>query len=154
MIWEELDEALILTDIDASNYSDVMEIMGREFVSNGYCKDTFVEALKEREAEYPTGIDIDGFGVAMPHTNITHVNKSAVGIGVLKNPVTFTHMGTDDEEVNVKLIFMLAVQDPNAHLEKMQAILSVIQDKDVLAKLALAKDKKEIISLIKEKEMA
>lgn len=154
MIWEELDENLILLNIESSNSSDVLEFMGNKFINNGYCKDSFINALKEREEEYPTGINIDGLGVAMPHTNVNHVNKSTVGIGVLKKPIKFIHMGTDDEEVDVRVIFMLAVKDPNAHLEKIQTILTVIQDKNILEKIILAKNKEEIISLIKEKEMA
>ena len=60
-------------------------------------------------------------------------------------------MGTDDEYVNAQVIFMLAV-DEKEHLELLQAILAVLQDQEVLKKLIKAKDAKEIIEIIKEKE--
>ncbi len=152
MVWEELKEALIFPEVDAADSADVMRKIGSAFIREGYCKESYVDALIEREAEYPTGLDIDGIGVAIPHTPVEHVNESATAIAVLKNPVTFVQMG-DDETTEVKLIFMLAVRDPKAHLDKLQTILAIIQDKDVLGKLLKATDKEEIINIVKEKEI-
>ena len=101
---------------------------------------------------FPTGLDIDGLGVAIPHTDVSHVNKAGIAIGVLKKPVTFIQMGSDDEEIGVKLVFMLAVTDPNAHIDELQRIIEIIQDKDVLEKLFTVTDKDTIIEVIKEKE--
>ena len=90
-------------------------------------------------------------GVAIPHTDVSHVNKKGIAIATLKQPVEFVEMGTDDEYVNAQVIFMLAV-DEKGHLELLQAILAVLQDQEVLKKLIKAKDAKEIIENIKEKE--
>lgn len=152
MIWEELKDELIFTDLEAKTYEDVMERVGEAFIQAGYCKDTYKEALKVREAEYPTGLDIDGIGVAIPHTDVSHVNKQGTAIAVLKNPVTFVQMGSDDETTEVRLVFMLAVKEPSTQIDKLQAILGIIQDKEVLRKLLEVKDKEEIIEIIKEKE--
>ena len=70
----------------------------------------------------------------------------------MKRPVHFYQMGTTDEHVNAKLIFMLAVEDPKEHLVFLQRILMVLQDQEVLGKLTKTKDKQEIIEIIKEKE--
>lgn len=107
----------------------------------------------EREKEFPTGLDIDGFGVAIPHTNVSHVNKQGIAIGVLKEPVTFIQMGTDDEEVAVKLVFMLAVVDPASHIDQLQKIIAMIQDKEVLQNITNAEDAEHIIEIVKEKEI-
>lgn len=152
MIWEELNEQLIFTDLEAKTYEDVMDQVGEAFIQEGYCKDTYKEALKVREAEYPTGLDIDGLGVAIPHTDVSHVNKQGTAIAVLKNPVTFVQMGTDDETTEVRLVFMLAVKEPSTQIDKLQSILAIIQDKETLKKLLEVKNKKEIIEIIKEKE--
>lgn len=152
MIWEELKEQLIFTDLEAKTYEDVMDQVGEAFIKEGYCKDTYKDALKVREEEYPTGLDIDGLGVAIPHTDISHVNKQATAIAVLKNPVTFVQMGSDDETTDVRLVFMLAVKDPSTQIDKLQAIIEIIQDREVLNKLLQVKNKAEIIEIIKVKE--
>ena len=154
MIWNQLDNKLVVIGMDAGTTDEVMAAMGGKFVELGYCKESYIQALKDREAEYPTGIDIDGVGVAMPHTDVSHVMKAGIGIATLKKPVTFTHMATDDVLVDVKIVFMLAVDDPNRHLEEIQDILAVIQDKETLKRILAAEKPENVIEIIKEKEIA
>ena len=154
MIWNQLDSKLVVIGMDAGTTDEVMAAMGGKFVELGYCKESYIQALKDREAEYPTGIDIDGVGVAMPHTDVSHVIKAGIGIATLKEPVTFTHMATDDVLVDVKIVFMLAVDDPNRHLEEIQDILAVIQDKETLKRILAAEKPEDVIGIIKEKETA
>ena len=110
-----------------------------------------MQALKDREAEFPTGINTG----EKRSRNSTYRRKPCkqkrIAIATLKQPVEFVEMGTDDEYVNAQVIFMLAV-DEKGHLELLQAILAVLQDQEVLKKLIKAKDAKEIIEIIKEKE--
>lgn len=152
MIWSELDSQLIAVSIDADTKDAIMETMGGRFVELGYCESSYIQALKDRELEFPTGIDIDGVGVAMPHTDVSHVKRAGIGIATLKQPVTFVHMATDDTPVEVKVVFMLAVDDPGRHLEKIQDILAVIQDKKTLERIMTAGNPEEVINIIKEKE--
>ena len=152
MIWEELKDSLIFTGLEAGTSDDVMRQLGAAFIKEGYCKETYVNALIKREGEFPTGLDVNGIGVAIPHTDVSHVNMPGIAIAVLENPVTFIQMGTDDETTQVRLVFMLAVKDPNAHLENLQQIIAIIQDTDVLEKLLEVNEKKEIIEIIREKE--
>lgn len=153
MIWEELKESLIEIGMEARTSQDVFCQLGGALTREGYTKESYIEALAERERNYPTGLDINGIGVAIPHTDVSHVNQSGIAIAVLKEPVTFIQMATDDEEVKVKLVFMLSVVDPDAHLEELKQILAIIQDTEVLEKLTKVNEKKEIIEIIKEKEI-
>ncbi len=153
MVWEELKKELIFTDFDAKTPDDIFEVLGGELVHAGYAKESYVQALKDREEEFPTGLCVDGFGVAIPHTPEEHVNEVATAIAALSHPVTFLEMGTDDP-VDVSLVFMLCVTDPQAHLEQLQQIVKIIQDKEVLKKLQGTSDQQAIIDIIKEKEQA
>lgn len=154
MIWEELKDTLIAIDLDAKSDKEVMEQLGGLFIREGYAKESYVDALITREKEFPTGLDVDGVGVAIPHTDVSHVNKAGIAIGILREPVTFVQMATDNETVEVGLIFMLAVVNPNEHIDQLQRIIAIIQDKNVLNKLLEAKDTNQIIEIIKEKENA
>lgn len=152
MIWENLNLELVFPELEVENSSEVMEKMGAAFIKECLCKESYIEALINREAEFPTGIDVDGFGIAIPHTDISHVNVAGIGVATIKNPVKFIQMGTDDEEVDVKVVVMLAIDDPNKHLTMLQNILAVLQDKNVLNALSKATKKEEIIEIIKNKE--
>ena len=134
MVWEKLKEELIIPGLEAKSSDDIFEALGGKLVKQGYCKESYVQALKDREAEFPTGINTGEKGVAIPHTDVSHVNKKGIAIATLKQPVEFVEMGTDDEYVNAQVVFMLAV-DEKGHLELLQAILAVLQDQEVLKKL-------------------
>ncbi len=152
MIWEDLNDNLIIPDLNAKNKEEVFRILGGKLIEEGYCKDSYIDALIEREKDFPTGINMGEIGIAMPHTDKEHVNKSAMAIGVLKEPIHFFQMGSTDEPVDAKLIFMLAVEDPNEHLVFLQRILIVLQDQKVLKQLIQTKERKKIREIIKEKE--
>lgn len=152
MIWEDMDKDLILLDQEAACENDVFEILGGAFIEKGYSKSSYVEALKEREANYPTGLDINGFGIAIPHTESAHVLRETEGIMTLKKPVRFIQMGSDDIEVNVNVVMMLAIENPQQHIRKLQRILMIVQDEAVLRKIYHAKTPQEVIECIKEKE--
>lgn len=152
MIWEKMNPAMILTDLEAASADEVLEKVGDAVIRAGYAKESYVQALKDREKDYPTGLDVDGIGVAIPHTSVEHVLKSGVAIATLKEPVTFVQMGTDDETAEVEVVFMLAVTDPSGHIDELQQILAILQDTAVLQKLMNAENAQQIIELIREKE--
>lgn len=152
MIWEDLKDSLIIPSLDVSTFEDVMKEVGGVLIKEGYAKESYIKALIKREKEFPTGLDINGVGVAIPHTDVSHVNEAATAIAVLNKPVKFIQMGTDDEPVDVSLVFMLAVVNPSAHIDHLNRILSIIQDTEVLKQLLEVKDKQQIINIIKEKE--
>ncbi len=152
MIWEELDKAIIFNDIDVKDWKDVMNQVGGTLIQENYAKESYVDALIARETEFPTGLDVNGIGVAIPHTDVSHVKKPGIAIAVLKKPVDFVQMGSDDDIVKVQLIFMLAVVDPSAHLERLQRILAIIQDTAVLNELLSVHEKEDIVEIIKKKE--
>ena len=102
MVWEELRGDLIFPDVAAKTTDDVFDQLGGALTKAGFGKESYVQALKNREEEYPTGLNVNGVGVAIPHTPVEHVNDTAICIGVLRDPVTFREMGTDDP-VPVKL---------------------------------------------------
>ena len=154
MIWEELKSSLILPELKAQSYEDIMKQLGSALIQEGYAKESYVDALIQREKEFPTGLDVNGVGVAIPHTDISHVNRAGIAIAVLRRPVTFVQMGTEDENVDVQLIFMLAVVNPNEHIDQLQRILAIIQDTNVLKQLLNVKETKQIIQIIKEKEQS
>lgn len=153
MIWEDLNKNLILLQAEATSPNEVFDELGNRFIQEGYSTQDYVHALKRREAQFPTGLDINGFGVAIPHTDAGYVLKECEGIMTLKEPVTFIQMGSDDIQVQVKVVFMLAIEDPKTHIQKLQQILRIIQDNKVLEKIYQAQSKEEVVQIVKQKEL-
>ena len=152
MIWEDLNKDLMILHADAKTADNVFDQLGTLFIQHGYSRENYVEELKKREKDYSTGLEIDGFGIAIPHTEAANVIHEAEGIMTLREPVPFIQMGTVDQVVNVNVVMMLAIENPKKHIKKLQRIIEIIRDTDVLNKIHQANSADEIIELIKEKE--
>ena len=55
-------------------------------------KNEYVEAIKQREKEYPTGLPSTDPVVAIPHANYEMVKKTTLAIATLNEPVLFENM--------------------------------------------------------------
>lgn len=152
MIWKELEESLIFVNLEAANYRQVLERLGNAMIREGYAGESYAAALLKREKDFPTGLDIHGIGVAIPHTDACHVIKEGIAAASLKTPVLFYQMGEDGIQIPVSLVFLLAVKEPETHLKRLQGILDIIQDKDILERLLKAGSSEEIIQIIRSKE--
>lgn len=142
------NEDLILLDIEATNHEEAILQLSQRFFENGYAKKTYSQALIEREKEFPTGLKTNISAVAIPHADPEHVEYGSLGIGTLKTPVTFRAMDTK-AELQVNILFMLAITDSTSQLKMLQSVIEIIQNDNALMKIELSKSKQEIIKLIK-----
>ena len=75
MIWEDMKESLIFRDLQVSDNKEALEILGNAMLQEGYVMEDFPVAVWQREQNFPTGLNVDGIGVAIPHTEAHHVKK-------------------------------------------------------------------------------
>lgn len=147
-----LNPELIEIDAEAEGKEEIIKKLANLLISKGYAKESYLEAILERERIFPTGLPTEGVGVAIPHADIKHVIKPAIAVAILKNPVQFNVMGNPEEKVSVKIIFMLAITDPNVQLKLLQDLMEVFQNKELLLKLAVSKDVDTVLKLMTIKE--
>lgn len=141
-------EAVIL-DLDASNFEEVIRVLGGKLQEQGFVKDDFVEAALERERNLPTGLPLGGdYNAAIPHVDIEYVNKPALGLATLKNEVVFYNMVESDEEVPCRLVIMLALEQPKSQVEMLQSVAAVLQDPETIKKLINAKFTEEVFTIL------
>ena len=154
MIWEELKDDLIFYDLQAADYKAVLQIMGDAMIQAGYGEEGFTEAVLEREKDYPTGLDIDGIGVAIPHVDADHVKKEGLAISILKDPVEFGAMGEQKSMIPVKIVIMFTVAGAGKQIDRLLQILNVLRDEEILKDLLSAQSKEEIRTAIQKREKA
>lgn len=140
---------LILVDVDARDAEDAIRKVGKHLFDGGFVKDTYVDAVAQREKEYPTGLQLKSMAVAMPHTAGIHVNIPAVCIAKLSHPVTFSHMGDPETKVSAEILFMMAIKNPEAQLETLQKVMGIFTNDEAVAAFQTAKDKLELLSVAK-----
>ncbi|MGO3021543.1 MAG: PTS sugar transporter subunit IIA [Lactococcus cremoris] len=145
-----IDKDYIFNKEVFKNKEEVFEKLGKRLEEDNIVQSGFVKALKEREADYPTGLPVE-IGVAIPHTDGTLVNKDKLIFVTLEEPVSFNEMGGKDEDtVEVSIVIMLAVGNGKKHLETLTKLINTIQNKDFVEQLYSTNNKEEMHSIIVE----
>lgn len=143
-----LRKELIKVGLDAADEEDALRQMSAEFVALGVAKDSFPEALLERERVYPTGLPAIAFDIAIPHCASENVNETSMGVAVLAHPVEFLQMGSPEIILHPEILFMLAIKDPKKQIETLQKIMGVIQNADLLNAIKKAQSADEVYELL------
>ena len=114
------NESLILKFDKPMTDREVLSAMTDYLCEKGIVKDTYKQAILEREQSFPTGLKTGGINVAIPHADICHVNEAAICVAVLKTPAPFRAMDEPDNDVPVSLVIMLALTEAHGHIEMLQ----------------------------------
>ncbi len=139
VIAELLQPSCVLLNRDYENSEEIIRAIGNELFKAGFVKDTFAQAAIDREKQLPTGLPLaGGFNAAIPHTEIEHVLKPALGLVTLAKEVNFQNMVSPTETVPVRLVFVLALEQPKAQIEMLQEIAAVLQNPDLVKRLLSA----------------
>ena len=86
------DQELCLFHIKPDDQTQLFEKMYEKLYLSGCVKSSFLDGITTREAEYPTGLEFNGIGFAIPHTDSVNVNKSQICFASLDEPVIFQDM--------------------------------------------------------------
>ena len=139
-----MDLDLIKLNVKANSSEDVIRLLGKEMKKKDYVKSGYIDAVLAREAILPTGLNLNDFGVAIPHTDTQYVNKASIGVAVLSKPIKFNNMINPKEKIQVQLVFLLAIQDPSNQVQLLQKLMAVFQNIDLLKLIQKATTKEEI----------
>ena len=142
-----LNENLIFQDLDFSTADEALEYLAGELHQQGLGVEDYVDAVLAREKEYPTGLPAK-INVAIPHTDSKYVNEPSVAVGILNQPVQFKSMENPDNILDVQIIMMLAIKDPNNQIEFLQSVISLIQDESALEDILSSGDKNKIKEIL------
>lgn len=148
ILHENLDKGYVICKVDTKEKLETLDVLANVLVEKGFVKESFVDAVKEREKVFPTGLPMEAFGVAIPHTDSVHVNKKAILCAVLENDNEFICMGTDDETVSCKMAFMLAIISPEDQIAMLGKLMETCQNVDTLNTIYELKDMDKIVSVM------
>lgn len=149
-ISELFHKEIIVTNLEAENREEVFRVLYKKLLDNGYVKESFLEGIIKRENTFPTGLLLNNYNVAIPHTDAEHVLKPAIAVATLSKPVIFKNMANSQEDVNVNIVFMIALNESHSQVKILQQIIQLIQNDTVLKELIEAKNRDEILKIIKE----
>lgn len=139
---------LIKPKLKASSSEEVIKTLGELLLNSGYVADTYINAVLQRESTLPTGLQVGRLNVAIPHTDAVHVKESTVSLATLDKPVKFRLMEDPTKEVDVSIVFLLAVREPKAQVELLRRLMSIFQNEDLLAQIENTEDSEAIFNML------
>ncbi|SEA30482.1 PTS sugar transporter subunit IIA [Selenomonas ruminantium] len=148
-------EDLVLPEITVNNSNEAIKQTGEVLHKAGFVSEEYVESVLKRESSFPTGLQLAGLALAIPHaTPEGNVAKNGIAVGRLTTPVYFQSMENPEKEVAAEYIFMLALKDSERHLEVLKQLFASLQKPSVIAALKGAKTKAEIMSVVEHNFLA
>jgi len=142
------DQDLILTNLECSSKHDFLEKVSVFLHEKGYVTENFKEALIRREEKYPTGLRTEPYHVAIPHTDPENIRRPFIAMVRPKQQIEFTEMGTDDQTLDVQLIFVLGLKKAESQTALLQRLIDMFMNKEVMDRLLVETEKTHILSIL------
>lgn len=143
-----MKEPLLYHQLSVATQRELFGKLSTELEVEGIVQQHFLEALIERESEFPTGLPLK-IGVAIPHTDGTYVNEDRLVFATLEQPIPFNEMGEDEEDViEVSVVIMLAIKEGKKHLSILQKLIESLQKEGFVEQLAQAEDVNKMETVI------
>ena len=114
----------IYLDIEAKDHTELFTKMAEIFKEKGYVKESYLDAIIEREKKYPTGFEFDGYNIALPHTDAEHVLVQKTVIVRLKKEIKYKEV-VSNKEIPVKLFIMLLVKNGYEQTEILEKLIAI-----------------------------
>lgn len=149
---EEHDPSKILAlgniqvDVDVKDRDGALKYLANFAVQNNLATDAskVLASYEQREQEGSTGMT-EGF--AIPHAQSAAINKSAMIILKLKNPIDWESL--DGKKIDTVISFLIPEVDSNSHLKYLSNTAKLLTHEDFIASLKKANTPEEIYHLFK-----
>jgi PTS system galactitol-specific IIA component len=135
MLKQYLCDDLVFRDKEYKDYEDLLSDVMKTLVDKKCVEKEFEEALIEREKEFPTGLQLDGYAVAIPHGGSQYVLKDFISLVTLKNPIKMNRMDNPEEALTVDILFIIGFGKSETHLQCLKQLMGLIQDPKVIEDL-------------------
>ena len=148
-----ISEPLIFTQASYQTSDDLFEGVSKQAFQLGKVRDDFLARVKEREATFPTGIQLENLGVAIPHTDAECVLEEFVAVVVNQEPVEFKSMEDMNQSVPASIVFVLGLNQPHAQLEMLQSLMGLLQNDAVLKDIIAAASAQDVLTIVNKNNL-
>jgi PTS system galactitol-specific IIA component len=141
----------VFIDFNGNSDKEIVANLADKMYEKKLVKDSFKNAVLEREEVFPTGLQVQDYGIAIPHADSVHVNEPSIAVAKLNHPVKFGKMGGEDgETVNVNIVIMMSILNDKDQLPTIMKILDIFADETKIKKIKGSTTKTELHSFFVE----
>lgn len=146
---EMLHEDTIFLTIDANDRDDLFEQIAERLNKLGYVKDSYAEALKKREDEFPTGLVTKYLSIALPHVDPENINKPFIAAVKNAKLIHMLQMGSN-EDMKAQYFFFLGITDSSHQVVLLQKFMLLLRNKNFTDELTSQTDPKKMFEFLKK----
>lgn len=143
-----LNKDLIFTNLEINNDIYILEQLGLALYSKGYVKNSFTDALIQREKEFPTGIENGAINIAIPHADPKHVFKPTIAIATSKTGIKFKRIDNPEKTLLVKAVFLLAIKNAETQLTALKELMDLVCDYSKMNKIINCDSSEEVFETL------
>ncbi|ATX71113.1 PTS system, galactitol-specific IIA component [Spiroplasma clarkii] len=126
-------------DVRVQDFAELIAKFSQIFITKGYVNVDWAQSMLTREKNYPTGLDMGAHCIAIPHTYSEFVQTSLIVPVVLQQKIPFVHMGSQENIIDVEVIFFLLIKEPHQQVDVLAKILNLCSQKNFITELKTAK---------------
>lgn len=138
----------IYLDVDGDTFEEVLKNVNESLIKRGKVKESFYNAVLEREKIFPTGLEFPGYNIAIPHTDSVHVNTNSIVVVKPKNAVVFRDMGTNSKDLEVKVLLLLLISKNEDQVTVLSGIIKQFADSECYQSILESTSEEEIYNII------
>lgn len=151
MFKDRISKELITIDLNVENREQLFATICSRLKELDLIKDGYLEHLNNRETNYPTGLELDGYNIAIPHGDSSYIKRSFIYVIRLDKSIQISKMDDSDEFIEVNLFFILGLTGGDEHMKVLRELIIKIQDKEFVDNILSAENEEEIyIKLLEE----
>lgn len=143
------NDQLIWIQHDFANREDLFNFMAQQLYEKGYVNQGYKEEIIDREGKFPTGLVLENYNVGIPHCDSQFVKKDFIAVVILPSYIQMNQMDLPDNEIPVKYLFFLGLQNAGNHLKILKKIMKVIKNEQLIQQVEKSQSVKEISELLK-----
>ena len=150
---EVLTESAVLLDLQGRDKWHLIELLTDALVGSGQInsgrRDTVLEALVVRERSMSTGMEN---GIAIPHTSVPEVEKTAIALGISRSGVDFEAI--DGGQTHLVILLVNPSNRTKAHIRTLAEIARLLSSAELRQALQDAPSAGVALDRIREAEAA
>lgn len=132
-----------------NSWEDAIRVAAEPLYLDGSVEISYIESMVKNIHTYGAYIYL-GNGIALPHSAPEDgVNKTGISLLKLEKPIKILN----DPAYETQFIFVLAAVDNREHLNALDDLMRIVDNKDHIASLSEATNEKNILDIIRKSEL-
>lgn len=127
MLENLLNKDLVVVNNTATTIVELFEDTANFLQSNGLVRSSYKEAIKKREAEFPTGLITENLNIGIPHSDPEHILEPFVCLVATDKPIGIKQMG-DNQDMVAKNFFFLGIKDSKNQVGLLSEIMTYLRE--------------------------